>query len=118
MPRRRTPVVVTLGESADDGEEGEGDDVDADVEIIRGGRSDDLLAGTTGPEELYAGAGDDRIVSEGGGDLIEAGDGNDSIETGFYDYVDRLFCGSGYDRYMAGDEDRVSACEFMEARPE
>ena len=43
---RRAPVWVSLGESADDGEDGEGDDIDADVEIVRGGRSDDLLAGT------------------------------------------------------------------------
>ena len=39
-------MTVSLGESADDGEDGEGDDVDADIEIIRGGRSSDFLAGT------------------------------------------------------------------------
>jgi uncharacterized repeat protein (TIGR01451 family) len=115
---RRSPVNVSLGDFADDGSDGEGDDVDADIEIVRGGRSDDSLGGTTMEEELYGGAGDDRISSEGGGDLIEAGDGSDSIESGFYDYVDRIFCGSGYDSYMAGDEDRVSACELMESRPE
>ena len=115
---RRVPVWVSLGDGDGDGEDGEGDDVDADVEIVRGGRSDDVLVGTTGPEEFYAGAGDDQIRSEGGGDLIEAGDGDDMVETGFYDFVDRAFCGSGYDTYLAGDEDRVSACEFAESRPE
>ena len=38
----------------------ERDDVDADVEIVRGGRGDDLLIGSADDEELYGGAGDDR----------------------------------------------------------
>ena len=62
---RRAPVWVSLGESADDGEDGEGDDIDADVELVRGGRSHDSLSGTPMEEEFSGGAGDDRIYLRG-----------------------------------------------------
>jgi Ca2+-binding RTX toxin-like protein len=77
---RREPVLVTLGEDADDGTQEifgedtdgdgeddipgvppEGDDVRGDVEIVRGGRSHDVLVGTGSDEELYGGAGDDEL---------------------------------------------------------
>ena len=115
---RRDPVHVSLGDDNPDGAFGEGDDVDGDIEIVRGGRSDDELFGTNGDEEFSGGAGNDRIWSDGGADLIEAGDGDDEVESGYYDAADRVFCGSGYDSYGVGDEDRVSACEYMITRPE
>ena len=52
---RTAPLTVTIGDGEPDGEDGEGDDVQADVEIVRGGRGNDTLTGTTADEELYGG---------------------------------------------------------------
>lgn len=117
---RREPVEVSIGDgSGPDGEAGEEDDVAGDIEIVRGGRGPDRLFGTPGDEELYGGAGDDELAPQAGEDLIEAGDGADFIDSGSYDaFTDRIFCGGGYDVYMAGREDRASACERELSRPE
>jgi Ca2+-binding RTX toxin-like protein len=103
---------VTVGTpEGDDGEQGEGDTVSSDAEIIRGGRGEDTLTGGPGPEELYGNAGDDTLDGgDGAGDLLDGGDGNDTL-TDDDRLVDRVFCGGGWDRYNADLLDRVVGCE-------
>jgi hypothetical protein len=136
---RRTPVEVTLGDSGSgdgtpelfpedtdgDGEDdteyvpAEGDDLRADIEIVRGGRGDDLLRGTGGDEELYGGAGHDTIEGEGGYDLLDGGDGGDYLAAGWAELGARVFCGGDFDTAdLRGQAHRAFGCELFLAQPE
>jgi Ca2+-binding RTX toxin-like protein len=139
---RTTPVRVTLGDDdnvdrdddhvvADDGtyahvdadDDGdiddedpwqllERDDVDADVEIARGGRGDDHLIGSDNDDELYGGAGADVLDPRGGANLADSGDGDDTVFGGWSTH-ERVFCGNGFDRYRASlDRDLIVGCEL------
>lgn len=63
-----TGVTVTIGDGANDGETGEGDDVLANVENVTGGAGPDQLTGDAGANLLFGGAGDDLIRGGGGND--------------------------------------------------
>jgi hypothetical protein len=90
----------------------EHDDVDTDVEIVRGGRGDDHLIGSDNDEELYGGPGADVIDPRGGANLADAGDGDDTVFGG-WSVHERVFCGTGFDRYRASlDRDLIVGCEF------
>ncbi|WP_028062705.1 calcium-binding protein [Solirubrobacter soli] len=139
---RTTPVRVTLGDDgnvdkdfdhtvADDGtyahvdsdDDGdiddddpwqllEHDDVDADVEIVRGGRGADHLVGSENDDELYGGAGADLLDPQGGANLADSGDGDDTVFAGWSAH-ERVFCGNGFDSYRAdADNDLIVGCEF------
>ncbi len=64
---------------------------------------------------LYGGDGDDYLVGGWGEDALYGGDGNDIVDA--LDYVahpprDKLYCGGGWDKYMADQSDYVSSsCE-------
>lgn len=65
------PVAVSIGNtSLGDGLVNENDDVLADVENISAGPFDDVLIGSTGPNE---------ILGRGGGDVISGGAGSDDL---------------------------------------
>jgi Ca2+-binding RTX toxin-like protein len=87
--------------SADDGAVGEGDDIKADVEIIKGGSGDDILnayaitttdvvlignagndilTGGSGNDDLCGGAGDDKFMENPGNDNIVGGAGIDTAD--------------------------------------
>jgi Ca2+-binding RTX toxin-like protein len=63
-----TGVTVTIGDGANDGETGEGDDVQTNVEDVTGGAGPDHLAGDFGANLLVGGPGDDEILGGGGND--------------------------------------------------
>jgi Ca2+-binding RTX toxin-like protein len=70
------PVVADAdGTRGDDGEAGEGDTIQPDVETLRGGGGNDLLIGSAANDELSGGVGDDTLVGGGGSDALfgEAG---------------------------------------------
>jgi hemolysin type calcium-binding protein len=103
-------------EAADDGERGEGDTIMADVEVIVGGKGNDVLGGATtnfsccdGPKRLIGmvlegRAGDDILRGTRGRDLsIKGGSGNDMLRGAEGD--DRLSGGAGDDT-LAGDKGR------------
>jgi Ca2+-binding RTX toxin-like protein len=101
---RSAPLSVTVGVgSADDGESGEGDTVEADVEnitggsgkdfidasamtlashILIGGAGDDTLIGSDMADHLYGGEGNDTLKGGGGDDILEGGDGDDILQGG------------------------------------
>jgi RTX calcium-binding nonapeptide repeat (4 copies) len=100
-------------EAADDGERGEGDTIMADVEVIVGGKGNDVLGGITtnltccdGPHRLIGmilkgRAGDDILRGTRGLDLsIEGGPGNDMLRGD--EGSDRLSGGAGGDT-LVGD---------------
>ena len=79
---RTANVTVTLGAGANDGEAGEGDNVQADVERITGGRGDDSLTGNSGLDRINGGNGDDDLFGGSGGDILSGGNGDDEITGG------------------------------------
>jgi Ca2+-binding RTX toxin-like protein len=120
--------------AADDGEEGEGDTIIADVERIVGGNGndalagittnffsfndpgpligmvlegragDDVLRGTKGRDSIFGGSGDDRIRGRGRRDTLLGGSEDDRLTGGRG--KDRLQGGRGGDRFWARDDQR------------
>ena len=85
--------------AADDGELGEGDNAETDVEGFAGGSGNDVLTGALGTNILTGGAGDDVLDGAQGDDDLDGGAGNDDL-TG----------GAGLDLLRGGaDNDRIAA---------
>jgi Ca2+-binding RTX toxin-like protein len=120
---RTQPVTVDLdGQTGDDGEVGEGDTVESDVEDVWGGSGDDVLTGNASDNAFDGGPGADQMDGLGGEDLAdystrtqpvsasidgvandgEAGEG-DNIATDIED----LRGGSGSDTLTGNDSDNV-----------
>ncbi len=104
-------VEVTNDDVADDGTEGEGDDVGSDVERAWGTRFDDMLS-LTGAHGLIADEGDDVLIALGGDAEIRGGTGNDQITTGSGRDVilggagdDIVHAGGGADTLYGGNRD-------------
>jgi Ca2+-binding RTX toxin-like protein len=80
---RTNPITATLGNgAADDGEVGEGDNIDGNVERVFGGEGDDTLVGSTAANRLYGGLGNDEIYGGGGADYLSGGPGTDFLDGG------------------------------------
>lgn len=113
---KANPLEITLGNSADDGEDGEGDNVGTDIEVIRGGSSNDFITTTSGRAVSFFGnAGDDTLIGGGGADTFNGGIGNDSIRgLGGVDRfsvqdgeIDTVSGGGGNDILVNADDDDV-----------
>jgi Ca2+-binding RTX toxin-like protein len=116
--RRTGNVFVFIGTVADDGENGEGDNVYADVENVLGGAGNDKIVGNAsvndlrgnggndelrggiGGDRLSGGSGDDRLYGEDNGDGLYGDDGNDSLDGGAGN--DGLRGGNGGDFMVGG----------------
>lgn len=90
---RSNAVRITLDGSANDGEiaGAEGDNVFGDVEVLVGGKGNDVLGGNRkgntlkgrdGNDDLDGGAGRDRLEGETGADTLEGGVGIDEMYGG------------------------------------
>lgn len=113
---RTEPVTVTLDGRANDGEEGEGDNVLAPGAV--GGQGGDVLIGNDQGNELtgdpYIGEswddprenGDDRIDGGGGDDYLNGAGGADEIRGG-----------DGYDR-VGGDGGKLSGDDVLDGGPD
>ena len=73
--QRTEPLSITLDEVANDGEQGEGDDVRPDVEHVVGGPGNDTIIGTALADTLEGRGGDDRITGLPGDDTLLGGNG-------------------------------------------
>ena len=107
---RVNPVSVTLDGVADDGENGEGDNAQIDVEEAFGGSGNDRIVGNAAANLLIGGGGNDSLVGGAGDDRIEGSEGDDTIDTrdGGYDSID---CGPGNDTVLADPGDGTTGCE-------
>jgi Ca2+-binding RTX toxin-like protein len=79
---RTAAVAVTAdGVAGDDGQAGEGDNVNADVETILGGAGNDTLSGGSAfiDNVLYGNGGNDRLNGGFGDDVLYGGAGNDTL---------------------------------------
>ena len=110
------PVRVTLDDQANDGPEGDSDNVASDVEDVSTGSGNDTVTMNDAFNVVATEAGDDTIDPRGGSDVVTAGDRDDTITTrdGWPDDVD---CGPGTDKLTADQLDRVRAnCEQVDVQ--
>ena len=77
--QRTAPVTITLDSVDDDGQAGEGDDIEGNVENGIGGSASDKLVGSFDANHLEGRAGNDTIAGAGGPDNLEGGDGDDTL---------------------------------------
>ena len=95
---RTAAVTVSVGDGANDGRAGERDDVQADVERLRGGSSGDRLIGNGVANGLYGGRGADTLIGGLGNDRLRGGADSDSLEARDGEaFVDVLSCGADVD---------------------
>ena len=98
---RSASITADSDGAADDGEAGEGDTVETDVEGIAGGAGADVLTGTTGTNILSGGAGNDVLDGAQGDDELDGGLGNDDLTGGAGS--DLLRAGPGADSVRSRD---------------
>jgi hypothetical protein len=118
---RRNGVRVTLDGLNNDGETGEGDRVESDVEAATGGSGDDLLAGNDQPNGFTGNAGADNLtggpgtaadvlIGGPGRDRMEGGEGSDNLNARDGE-SDRVDCGANFDTVSADNGlDTLIAC--------
>jgi RTX calcium-binding nonapeptide repeat (4 copies) len=82
---------------------------------IHGRAGDDTIWGTDGNDCLYGGRGADVLYGNAGKDTFYGGPGPDEINS-FDENADTVYCGSGIDRVVADDEDRLHGCEHVTVR--
>lgn len=82
-------TYTTTSHDADDGEAGEGDDIQEDIENLIGGAGADTLTGNENSNVISGGAGNDSISGGSGNsvctsdvDVLNGGDGNDTFVMG------------------------------------
>lgn len=79
---RTGAIAVTIDDVANDGESGEGDNVQGDVEGLYGGEADDVLVGDADDNIVVGGGGNDVVDGGGGNDLVTGNTGADTIRGG------------------------------------
>jgi Ca2+-binding RTX toxin-like protein len=105
---RSAPLRISLDGVNDDGETGEHDNVEPDVERVLAGSDDDNLVGSPASNFLNGLAGDDRIAGGAGDDVLDGGAntaGSDSLDGG--DGQDTLYGRAGDDELVADSGDDV-----------
>lgn len=90
---------------------------DGGTDYLKDGKGSSRLNGGPGKDGIYSGAGRDVLIGGPGRDIVEAGYRTKLISSTPPTYTqkptqrDKLACGSGRDRAMAGRNSRVRGCE-------
>ena len=81
---RSAALSLSIDGLANDGAGGaaEGDDIKADIEVLRGGTGNDILVGGAGSQTLYGGPGGDTLRGGAGGDILWGDAGDDRLDEG------------------------------------
>ncbi len=101
--QRSGDVSLSDNGQADDGQTGEGDNVNNQFILVQTGNGDDTVVGSGGGVSYYTASGNDSIAAGGGGDQVNAGEGDDSVDGG--DGPDQLNGGPGDDTVDGGPGD-------------
>ena len=80
--RATGPLAIDLDGNADDGQAGEGDRVEADVDRVVGGPLDDRIVAISGNHTFLGGDGNDALLGGSGTDRLEGEQGNDQLNGG------------------------------------
>jgi Ca2+-binding RTX toxin-like protein len=80
----RGAVTLSIDGAANDGGDGgaEGDDVAADIEVLRAGSGADALTGGEGSQTLHGGGGNDTLSGGPGADVMNGDAGDDVFDEG------------------------------------
>jgi Ca2+-binding RTX toxin-like protein len=113
----RVPVRVSLDGVANDGTEGERDNVSPGMGTVNGSKGSDLFVGNDRRQTFYAQGGNDRAIGKGGNDTLIGHGGDDVLSGGpggdrllGEEGADTLRGGSGRDRFHGGrGRDRLHA---------
>jgi Ca2+-binding RTX toxin-like protein len=97
---RTGKVTVGIGSLYDDGEKGEKDNIQSDIEILIGGSGDDSLKAAGGNNTLSGNGGNDTLLAQLGNDSVDGGEGDDFID-GNGD-KDTLLGSAGKDKIIGG----------------
>ena len=95
------PLRISLDGVADDGQAGEGDNVDPSIEDVSGGAGPDTIVGSAKKNQLLGGGGDDVMNGAGGRDRVRGHEGNDRLTGG--SGLDLLDGASGSDLLLGRD---------------
>lgn len=107
-------VTVTLDGRTNDGEPGEGDMVDTNVDDVDGGSGPDILVGNDLSNELYGENGNDTIDGGPGPDVLAGGGGDDTLQARD-GAADDVSCGTGSDTAVVDAGDSVASdCETVQ----
>jgi hypothetical protein len=87
-------VNVSLDDQPNDGEAGEGDNVQSDVENATTGIGNDKLVGNGGANTFKSSGGADDITGGGGADDLQSGAGQDTVDARDFG-ADTIDCGTG-----------------------
>jgi Ca2+-binding RTX toxin-like protein len=98
--RTKAIVADADGRSGDDGESGERDSIDLDVEGLAGSRGNDRLTGNASANVLEGNGGNDVLLGLGGNDLLEGWSGKDTLDGGAGD--DEVYGGFDNDTLTGG----------------
>jgi Ca2+-binding RTX toxin-like protein len=79
---RNKGVRVTVGGAKGDGQKGEGDRAQSDLERVRGTKRRDVLVGHGGKNTLIGAGGNDLLQGRGAVDRLQGGAGDDRLEGG------------------------------------
>jgi Ca2+-binding RTX toxin-like protein len=111
---RTAHVEVTFDGIANDGERGEGDNVDYDVETILGGTDEDTLTGDRRPNILNGARGEDLLSGGAGSDNLTGGTGGDLVRARD-DARDIVSCEQGRDMAIVdARETSIANCEYVD----
>jgi Ca2+-binding RTX toxin-like protein len=117
---RQSPVTVTLDNVANDGQAGEGDNIQRNVQQIYGGDGGDHLTGDlqpgAPPETIVGGAGNNTIVGGAGQNYIYGGHGSNFINS-FNGQPDVVDCGGGDTTVEADASDTLINCRHRASPP-
>jgi hypothetical protein len=75
-------VVVTVNKGANDGKKNERDHVASGIEIVLGGKGNDILTGDGAANTFKGGSGNDSLKGAGGGDKLYGDKGKDKLDGG------------------------------------
>lgn len=110
---RSSPVTVTLDGLPNDGEDGEGDNVAADVEAVRGGSVGDDLTGNGESNRLDGESGEDLVDGGAGRDVLAGGNASDVMRARDGE-ADIVACGDDDDLAIIDRRDTVRDCEWID----
>lgn len=105
---------VSLDDVADDGVQGEGDNVHSDVEDVFAGAGRDTVSGNDNPNVLDGGAGDDTVTGGGGADTLFGGAGLD-VMLARDGLPDRVECNADGGSATVDITDTVLGCAPVDA---
>jgi Ca2+-binding RTX toxin-like protein len=106
-------VAVTLDGVANDGQDGEGDNVLPDIEVVLGGTVNDDLSGDGDANRLDGGPGEDFLVGNAGRDLLQGGTAPDLVSARDGN-ADQVSCGGDGDLAIVDRSDTVRDCKWVD----